>query len=53
MDEANADVSYNTTWMGLCIFAEVGLGIVVSCMLSLPKFIETEAGALRLDHVAV
>lgn len=46
MGEADADVSYNAAWMGLCIFAEVSFGIIVSCMLSLPKFVESKANTL-------
>jgi hypothetical protein len=39
MGKVGADISYNTMWMGLRAFAETGLGIIVSCMLSLPKLI--------------
>ena len=46
MGEDGADVSYNAVWMGLCIFAEVSFGIIVSCRLSLPKVIESKADAL-------
>ena len=44
----NADVSWNVGWMGLWAFAEVGLGIIVICALSLPKFIESRGHKLRI-----
>jgi nicotinic acid phosphoribosyltransferase len=40
MGRTNADVSYNVAWMGLCIIAEISLGIIVACMLSMPKLVE-------------
>lgn len=43
----NADVSYNTAWQGLWAFAEISLGIVVTCTFSLPKFIEAKGTKLR------
>ena len=43
----NADVSYNTAWQGLWAFAEISLGIVVTCTFSLPKFIEAKGSKLR------
>jgi hypothetical protein len=43
----NADVSYNTAWQGLWAFAEISLGIIVTCMFSLPKFIEAKGAKLR------
>lgn len=43
----NADVSYNTVWQGLWAFAEISLGIVVTCTFTLPKFIEAKGAKLR------
>lgn len=43
----NADVSYNTAWQGLWAFAEISLGIIVTCTFSLPKFIEAKGTKLR------
>lgn len=45
--EQNADVSYNTAWEGLWAFAEISFGIIVTCTLSLPKFIEAEGKRIR------
>lgn len=45
---AKADVSYNVAWMGLWAYAEIGLGLIVICTLSLPKFIEVKRKKLRL-----
>lgn len=45
---ARADISYNVAWMGLWVYAEIGLGLIVICTLSLPKFIEVEGQKLRL-----
>ncbi|KAL9613858.1 MAG: hypothetical protein Q9204_008868 [Flavoplaca sp. TL-2023a] len=41
-DGTTADISYNVAWMGLWAYAEIGLGIIVICTLSLPKFIEVK-----------
>jgi hypothetical protein len=30
MGQTNADASYNIAWMGLCIIAEISLGIIVA-----------------------
>lgn len=38
----NADLSYNITWAGLWAYAEISFGIIVTCTLSLPKFIEAK-----------
>lgn len=43
----NADVSYNTAWQGFWAFAEISLGITVTCTFSLPKFIEARGTKLR------
>lgn len=45
--QKNADVSYNTAWEGLWALAEVSFGIIVTCTLSLPKFIEAEGTRIR------
>ncbi len=45
---AKADISYNVAWMGLWAYAEIGLGLIVICTLSLPKFIEVKRKKLRL-----
>ncbi|KAL8913226.1 MAG: hypothetical protein Q9171_001940 [Xanthocarpia ochracea] len=45
---AKADVSYNVAWMGLWAYAEIGLGLIVICTLSLPKFVEVKGKKLRL-----
>ena len=44
---ANADVSYNTAWQGLWAFAEISFGIIVTCTLLLPKFLEAKGAKLR------
>lgn len=41
-DERTADVSYNIVAMGLWSYAEVALGIIVACTLSLPKLIQAK-----------
>ncbi|KAL8672747.1 MAG: hypothetical protein Q9168_002801 [Polycauliona sp. 1 TL-2023] len=41
-DGTTADISYNVAWMGLWAYAEIGLGIIVICTFSLPKFIEVK-----------
>ena len=45
---AKADVSYNVAWMGLWAYAEIALGLIVICTLSLPKSIEVNGKRLRL-----
>ena len=47
MTGKNADVSYNTAWAGIWVFAEVSLGITVTGTLFLPKFIEAEGTKLK------
>ena len=42
MSGPNADVSYNTAWFGCWVYAEICLGITVTCLISLPKFIEAK-----------
>ena len=43
----NADISYNTLWVGVWLFAEIALGITVMGTLLLPKFIEAKSTKLR------
>lgn len=45
-DEKTADVSYNIVAMGLWSYAEVALGIIVACALSLPKRIQAKGWKL-------
>lgn len=45
--QKNADVSYNTAGEGLWALAEISFGIIVTCTLSLPKFIEAEGTRIR------
>lgn len=47
MGDENSDVSYNTAGEGLWALAEISFGIIVTCTLSLPKFIEAEGTRLR------
>lgn len=47
-DLATADISYNVAWLGLWAYAEISLGLIVICTLSLPKFIEVKGVKLRL-----
>ncbi|KAI4091212.1 MAG: hypothetical protein LQ339_008189 [Xanthoria mediterranea] len=47
-DGSTADISYNVAWMGLWAYAEIGLGIIVICTLSLPKFIEVKGKKVRI-----
>ena len=44
---ADADVSYNTAWQGLWAFAEITFGIIVTCTLLLPKFLEAKGARMR------
>jgi hypothetical protein len=46
MGQTNADASYNIAWLGLCIIADISLGIIVACMLSMPKLVETKGSLL-------
>ena len=43
----DADVSYNTAWVGIWVLAEVNLGITVTGTVMLPKFIEAKGTKLR------
>ncbi|KAH4047460.1 hypothetical protein HBH70_147360 [Parastagonospora nodorum] len=47
INQKNADISYITAWLSLCIFAEISFGIIVTCMLSLAKLVEAKGCALR------
>lgn len=47
LEGENADVSYNTAWQALWSYAEISLGMIVTCLLSLPKFIEVKGTKLR------
>lgn len=53
MSGSNADVSYNTAWLGCWVYAEICLGIIVTCMISLPKFVEEKGGKVVQVFVAV
>ncbi|KAL8670532.1 MAG: hypothetical protein Q9168_004929 [Polycauliona sp. 1 TL-2023] len=39
----DADVSYNSAFMGFWVFAEISLGIIVICTFSLPKLVESKS----------
>lgn len=39
-DEKNADISYNMIAMGLWSYAEVSLGMIIACALSLPTLMQ-------------
>lgn len=44
----SVDPHYNTQWSRLWMFAEITLGFIVACALSLPEFIRAKApGGLR------
>ena len=43
----DADVSYNIAWGGMWSFAEISLGITVTGVFLVPKFIEAEGARLR------
>ncbi|KAL9587618.1 MAG: hypothetical protein Q9203_003435 [Teloschistes exilis] len=40
MSGDHADVTYNTAWAGFWLLAEISLATVVTCLISVPKFIE-------------
>ena len=40
MNGDHADVTYNTAWAGFWLLAEISLATVVTCLISLPKFVE-------------
>ena len=39
----NQDASYEMAWMGLWSWAEISLGVIVACTLSLPKFVRAKS----------
>ena len=41
-----ADLTYNTAWAGFWLLAEISLATVVTCLLSLPNFIEVHGKSL-------
>ncbi|KAL8852327.1 MAG: hypothetical protein Q9221_002823 [Calogaya cf. arnoldii] len=41
--QKDADVSYNSAFMGFWVFAEISLGIIVTCTFSLPKLVESKS----------
>ena len=47
MSGASADWSYNAAWLSLWSYAELSLGILVTCTLSVPKFVEAEGERIR------
>ena len=47
MSGASADRSYNAAWLSLWSYAELSLGILVTCTLSVPKFAEAEGERIR------
>ena len=47
MAGVSADISYNAAWMSLWSYAELSLGILVTCTLSVPKFAEAEGERIR------
>ncbi|KAL8649407.1 MAG: hypothetical protein Q9226_005587 [Calogaya cf. arnoldii] len=49
--QKDADVSYNSAFMGFWVFAEISLGIIVTCTFSLPKLVETMRLTLRKTPV--
>jgi hypothetical protein len=42
----NQDASYEMAWMGLWSWAEISLGVVVACTLSLPKLVRAKSKEL-------
>ena len=44
---SNADISYNSAWLGLWAFAEISVGLSVTGTFLLPKFLEAEGPKLR------
>ena len=47
MGEEDADFTYNAAWQCFWVYAEISLGIIVTCTLTLPKFIEARGKKLR------
>jgi len=47
MSGPNADVSYNAAWQGCWAYAEISLGLIVTCTIALPRLIEAKGKRLR------
>ena len=47
MSGASADWSYNAAWLSLWSYAELSLGVLVTCTLSVPKFAKVEGERTR------
>ncbi|KAL8858966.1 MAG: hypothetical protein Q9178_004447 [Gyalolechia marmorata] len=47
MGEEDADFTYNAAGQGFWAYAEISLGIIVTCTLTLPKFIKARGKKLR------
>ena len=47
MSGSNADVSYNSAWLGLWALAEISVGVSVTGTFLLPKFLEAKGPKLR------
>ena len=45
--KTNADVSYNILWEGLWATVEIGFGITVTCMFTLPKFVKAKGAKIQ------
>lgn len=43
----NADLSYNTARQGLSVCAEISFGTIVTCVFTLPKFIDAKGTKLQ------
>ena len=43
----NADVSYNSAWLGLWALAEISIGVGVTGTFLLPKFLDAEGAKVR------
>lgn len=41
------DNSYNTLWEGLWVYAEISLGIILICLMTLPKFIQAKGDRIQ------
>ncbi|KAL8967871.1 MAG: hypothetical protein Q9183_002727, partial [Haloplaca sp. 2 TL-2023] len=47
MGGPTADLTYNAAWQGYWAYAKIASGLVVTCTLTLPKFIEARGKRLR------
>lgn len=43
----NTDVSYNAAWQGFWAYAEISLGLIVTCTLTLPRLVKAKDKQLR------